>query len=117
MDKRNMTVNISGGQINIANDNATINVVQNNGINENELETIIRAINENVFGLKKEERDRILDVTEKVEQEMHKSEPKKSSLLNYSQIIAPMLTVANGIPVLAANLKKLYDFIIRYISN
>lgn len=30
MDKRNMTVNISGGQVNIAKDNATINAIQNN---------------------------------------------------------------------------------------
>ena len=30
MNKRNMTVNISGGQVNIAKDNATINAIHNN---------------------------------------------------------------------------------------
>ena len=33
MNKRNMTVNISGGQVNIAKDNATINAIHNNGRN------------------------------------------------------------------------------------
>lgn len=52
MDGRNMTINISGGQVNIAKDNATINAVQNNGVDEKKLETIIQAIKENLYGLK-----------------------------------------------------------------
>ena len=43
MNKRNMIVNISGGQVNIAKDNATINAIQNNGLDGNEFETIIQA--------------------------------------------------------------------------
>ena len=34
MNERNMTVNISGKQINIAKDNATIRAIQNNRIEE-----------------------------------------------------------------------------------
>lgn len=117
MDKRNITVNISGGQINIAKDNATINAIQNNGIDGNELETIIQTIKENLFGLKKDDVDGILDVLEQIKEEMDKSEPKKSRLQNCIKIIAPMITIANGIPVLATNLQKLQDFIIQYISN
>lgn len=117
MDKRNMTVNISGRQINIAKDNATINTIQNNGIDGNELETIIQAIKENLFGLKQDDIEGILDVLEQVKEELDKSEPKKSRLQNYIKIIAPMITIANGIPVLATNLQKLHVFIIQYISN
>lgn len=47
MNKRNMIVNISGGQVNIAKDNATINAIQNNGLDGNEFETIIQAIKDN----------------------------------------------------------------------
>ena len=36
MNKRNMIVNISGGQVNIAKDNATINAIQNNGLDHGE---------------------------------------------------------------------------------
>lgn len=36
MNERNMTVNISGKQINIAKDNATIRAIQNNRIEEKE---------------------------------------------------------------------------------
>lgn len=112
-----MTVNISGGQINIAKDNATINAIQNNGMDGNEFETIIQIIKDNLSGLKKEDADGILDVLEQVKEELAKAEPKKSRLQNCIKIIVPMITIANGIPVLATNLQKLYDFIIRCISK
>ena len=48
MNKRNMTVNISGGQVNIAKDNATINAIHNNGMNGKEFETIIQTIKDNL---------------------------------------------------------------------
>lgn len=117
MDKRNMTVNISGGQVNIAKDNATINAIQNNGMDGNEFETIIQAIKDNLSGLKKEDADEILDVLEQVKEEIDKEKPKKSRLQNYLKLIAPMITIANGIPVLATNLQKLHDIIIQYIMN
>ena len=69
MNKRNMIVNISGGQVNIAKDNATINAIQNNGMDGNEFETIIQGIKDNLSGLKKEDGDEILDVLEQVKEE------------------------------------------------
>ena len=42
MNERNMTVNISGKQINIAKDNATIRAIQNNRIEEKELDVAIK---------------------------------------------------------------------------
>ena len=112
-----MTVNISGGQINIAKDNATINVIQNNGMDRNEFETTIQVIKDNLSGLKKEDADGILDALEQVKEELAKARPKKSRLQNCIKIIAPMITIANGIPVLATNLQKLHDFIIQCISK
>lgn len=117
MNKRNVTLNISGGQVNIAKDNATINAVQNNGIGGSELETIIQGIKDNLSGLRKEDAEGILDVLEQVKEELAKTEPKKSRLQNCIKLIAPMITIANGIPTLATNLQKFNDFIIQYISN
>lgn len=117
MDKRNMTVNISGGQVNIAKDNATINAIQNNGMDGNEFETIIQVIKDNLSGLKKEDADELLDVLEQVKEEIDKEKPKKSRLQNCLKLIAPMITIANGIPVLTTNLQKLHDIIIQYIIN
>lgn len=117
MNKRNMIVNISGGQVNIAKDNATINAIQNNGMDGNEFETIIQVIKDNLSGLKKEDGDEILDVLEQVKEEIDKEKPKKSRLQNCLKLIAPMITIANGIPVLAINLQKLHDIIIQYIIN
>lgn len=117
MDKRNMTVNISGGQINIAKDNATIYATQNSGLGGSELDIIIQGIEDNLSGLKKEDADEIQDVLEQVKDELTKIEPKKSRLQNCVKIIAPMITIANGIPGLAINLQKFQDFIIQYISK
>lgn len=112
-----MTFNISGGQINIARDNATINAIQNNGNGRSELENIINNINDNLSGLKKEDADKIIDVLEMIKDELAKPEPKKSRLKNCITLIAPMISIANGIPVLASNLQKFHDFVIQYINR
>ena len=54
---------------------------------------------------------------EQVRKEMHKSEPKKSSLQNCIKTIAPMITVASGIPTLTDNLQKLYNLMVQYMGN
>ena len=43
-----MIINVNGGQLNFARDNATIHATQNNGVNGNELDDIIRGIMENL---------------------------------------------------------------------
>ena len=116
MDGRsNMTFNITGGQINIAKDNGNVNAIQNNGTNTSELADIIKGIMENVHGLDNENADKIKDIVELAKDELNKPEPKSSRLRNCLTLIAPMLTIANGIPVLKENLLKLSDFIMRYV--
>lgn len=58
-----------------------------------------------------------LDVLEQVKEEIDKEKPKKSRLQNCLKLIAPMITIANGIPVLSTNLQKLHDIIIQCIMN
>ena len=48
-------------------------------------------------------------------EELAKPEPKASRLRNCVSLIAPMFTIANGIPTLVENLQKLVDYITPYI--
>ena len=116
MEDKNMTINVNGGQFSYARDHATINAVQyNNGANVNELDDIIKGIMENLSGLKKKDADEIVDAVEMAKEELAKPEPKVSRLRNCLTLIAPMFTVANGIPTLVGNLQKLVDYITPYV--
>ena len=116
MSDRNVTYNVNGGQVITANDNSTINVTQNNGISASELDNIIKGIMENLSGLKKEDSDDIIDVVDMVKEELAKPKPKVSRLRNCVSLIAPMFTIANGIPALADNLRKLMGYINTFIG-
>lgn len=106
-----MAFNMNGGQFNYAKDNATINATQNNGVNASELDSIIKGIMDNLFALKKENAESIIDAIEMVKEELTKPEPKVSRLRSCVTLLAPMLTITNGIPVLANNLRGLIDYI------
>lgn len=110
-ENRNMTVIVNGGQANIANGNSTIHATQNNGINANELDNIIKGIMENVSDLQQEDADKIIDAVEMAKEELTKTEPRANRLKSCLALIAPLFTIANGIPTLASNLQKLQEFI------
>ncbi|MGO5052372.1 hypothetical protein ACTQ6A_07590 [Lachnospiraceae bacterium LCP25S3_G4] len=114
MDK-NVIFNVSGGQLNVASGSATINATQNNGVSVDELDNIVKNILENLSELKKEEAEEIKDIVDIAKEELEKSQPKVSRLRNCVTLIAPMLTIANGIPALATNLQKLQEFIMPFI--
>ena len=99
----------------MAMDNAKIVATQNNGINTNELESIIKSITENLSDLKKEDAESIEDAIEMVREELAKPEPKVSRLRSCVTLLAPMLTITNGIPTLTSNLQRLVDYITPFI--
>lgn len=115
IDNKNVSFTVHGGQVNIASGNATINATQNNGVSTNELDDIIKKITENLSELKKEEADEIIDIVEMAKEELAKPEPKVGRLRNCLTLIAPMFTIANGIPTLATNLQRLQEYISSYI--
>lgn len=115
MKEKNITYNVHGGQLNIASDNATINAIQNNDISVKELDIIIKGIMDNLSDLKEEDADEIKDIVDMAKEELSKPEPKTSRLRNCVTLIAPMITIVNGIPILASNLQKLVDYIAPYI--
>lgn len=109
--KENITINMNGGQFSLAQDNAKIYATQNNVVSKNELDNIINGITENLSALKKEDAENIKDVVDMVKEELQKPEPKVGRLRNCVTLIAPMLTIANGIPVLVNNLNKLMQYV------
>lgn len=111
----NVVYNVNGGQVNVASGNATINATQNNGVSASELDDIIKGITDNLSKLEKENADEIADVVEMAKNELEKSEPKASRLRNCLALIAPMFTIANGIPTLVTNLQRLQEYISSYI--
>lgn len=113
--KRTITYNVYGGQINTANDKSTIHATQNNGVTLSELDNIINGITENLSPLKKEDVDAIEDVINMIKEEFAKPEPKVNRLRNYLNLIAPMFTIANGIPDLSEHLHRLIDYINMFI--
>ncbi len=117
MGDKNWTFNISnGGQVNVANDNATIYATQNNSVSVNELDKIIKEIMDNLSGLEKEDAENIKDTVDMAREELAKPEPKVSRLRSCVTLLAPMFTIANGIPTLVNNLQKLVDYIKPYIK-
>lgn len=114
-NKNEMVIHMNGGQLNLANDNAAIYATQNIGVSGSELDDIIKGIRQNLSGLNKEEAEEIADIAEMARCELVKPEPKVSRLKNCLTLIAPMFTIANGLPALATNLQKLQEFIMQYI--
>lgn len=106
---------VYGGQVNIAHDNSSISATQNNGINVNELNSLITDIMGNLSGLSEENETIIKDSLEMIRDELSKSEPKKSILSGGIRLLAPMVSIANGIPTLAENLQKLIGFVAQFI--
>ena len=102
---------VNGGQINIANGHATVQAIQNNSIDADELDGIIKGIKENLCGLRQGDADKIVDVVEMAKEELTKQKPKVSKLNNCSTLIVSMFTIANEIPALVSNLQRLQEFI------
>ena len=110
-----MTWNVNGGQVNVANDNSTINATQNNGIDENELNSIVKSINDNSGGLSGDSRETLLNSVEMIRNEIVKPAPQAVIISNGIKLIASITTITNGFPLLAGCIQKLIDFATRCI--
>lgn len=113
---KNVTFNISGGQVNVANGHAIINATQNNGIKVQEIDKIISAIKSNLSGLAAEDAETIIDSVDMIREEINKSEPKGKIIGNGIKLIAPLITILNGTPVLIDNLKNFISIVSQYVN-
>ena len=116
MDEK-MYWNVSGGQVNIASDNATINATQNIGIQSEEFDQIVKAIIDNVFQVNKEDAETILDSVNMIKEELSKPKPKRIIISNGIKLLSPMISMVNGIPSLATNIQKLINYITPLLSK
>lgn len=107
----NIVWNVNGGQVNIASGNAIINATQNKGVNNAELESIIKNIMDNVSGLDKEDADTIIDSVEMIREEIMKPEPKRNIISSGIKLLVSMISIDNGIPALAENIQKFIDYV------
>lgn len=115
-DKKETIFHISGGQVNIAKDNATIHATQNNGVEMAELEKLIHSIKAELTCLSKKEAEEVEDMVEDVKEELKKQTPKQGKLRNCLKMIPAMIEVANGTPILVSNLQKLMELIQQFIK-
>lgn len=100
---------VSGSQF--AGDNSPITITYNNGIDTDEFEKLAKAIIDNVSLLDDENKETVLGAIEILREEITKAQPKKSILNSGIKLLAPIFTIANGIPTLANNIQKLIDFV------
>ena len=110
MPKDNVTLHFNG-QVNIARDGSNIYAIQNNNISIDEVDIMVRNIMQNLSEVSREDAETIVDAVEMVQEEIKKNEPNKKVISNGIKLIATMISVVNGIPDLAENLKKFVEYI------
>lgn len=102
----------NNGQINYAKDDATINAQQKiNTIQNDDFDHIVESIEKELQSLKEEEADAIRETIAMVKEELRKPEPKTSGIRRCITLLAPMFTIANGIPMLLSNLQALASYL------
>lgn len=111
MGKDTLTLNVHGGQVNIANENGCVYAIQNNSMEVEELDVVVKNIMQNLDEIASEDAETIIDAVEMVREEIRKTEPSKKIISNGIRLLAPMISIVNGIPVLAENLMKFVEYI------
>lgn len=103
-------INVNGGvaQVNVANDNATVNATQNNGIDISQLESIISNIMKYVPGdFTQEEQEQIVDNIEVIRAEVQNPNPRKG----FIKIALKGLQAINSTAQFGAAIATLVEFV------
>ena len=79
-EKVTYSITIQNGQVNIANDNATINATNTNGIDFSQCSKLLDAIRENSQNLSSDEKEIVESSLEVIEEEIKTEQPRKSFL-------------------------------------
>lgn len=109
--KSGMTINVrDNAQINLAQDNGVIYATQNNGLKVDEVNNLVKNIMDNLSGLSKEDSETVKDAVEMIQEEVMKTKPKEKIISNGIKLLAPIISIANGTPVLLENLQKFVEY-------
>lgn len=103
--------NVTGGQVNIANDNATVNAIQNNSATADEINKLISDILDNLGNVDRETSETIVDSVNMIKDELMKPTPKRAILANGIKLLAPIVSIVNGMPLLADNIQALITYV------
>lgn len=79
-EKVKYNITVTNGQVNLANDNGTINAVFNNGVNQEELKTLLASVLSNRDGLAEDEAATVAESVDLIESELKQENPKKNIL-------------------------------------
>lgn len=113
----NIVYNIStdSGQINISNDNSTLNAVQNNGIDVNELNKLIsemrNALDENLSDEEKEEANDSIDIIENELKSEHPDEKNVKTHFKFLKKIDSGVKFINSCLALVTFVDKVFPFL------
>lgn len=103
-------INVSGGvaQVNVANDNGTVNATQNNGIDATQLESLISKVMESVTDdLSPDEKEQLNDYIEVIKQEIRNTPPRKG----FINTAIRGLQALNGTAQFSAAVVELTEFV------
>lgn len=106
-EKITYSITVSNGQVNIANDNATIMATNNAGINQAQLDTLISNVRIASSGITGEDAETLSDSLEVIEEQLKSGKPKKSFI---KTAIAGIKTL-KGTAEFAAAVTTLIQFI------
>lgn len=112
----NMMFNVSGGQVNISQGNSTLNATQYNSNDFSEIDKLIREIKLDLSKLSPKDEEEAIDAIDMIRSEIENQQPKKGNIRIGIKTLAPIITVANGIPVLISNLQKFIDMATTFIN-
>lgn len=94
----------------------TYKATQNNGISKYELNKIVDSIEKDLDKLNQEQAEDLQDTLSMVVEEFKTGTPRAVRLKKCLTLLAPIMTVSNGIPTLAENLQKLCEYILPFIN-
>ena len=59
----------------------------------------------------------IVDSVNMIKDELLKPEPKRTIISSGIKLLAPLVSIVNGIPALATNMQKFIDFATQFLSR
>ena len=103
-DEKTFQIEVKDGgiaQINIAQDNASVTATQNNGVDINKLDALIKNLKDNAIDLEYEDRQDVFDSAEVIETEVRSGKPKRGMLI----------TAGNTLKRIAGKVPQAVEFI------
>lgn len=113
-DNIQYSITVNGGQVNLSQDNSTINAVQNNGIDQNKIQSMIDAILTAAQngGVAQEQIGQINEILYAIKDELTKPTPKRAVITTLKNELIAFSTGFATIPAL----KEAVDIFVQFIA-